>query len=45
MTSQAGKQITPINILPNVSKSKCDQTIKLRQLIEYEMRTAYMRAL
>ena len=44
MTSQARKQITATNILPNVSKSKCEQTLKLSQLIECEMRTASMRA-
>ena len=37
MTSQPGKQTIAINILPNISRSKGNQTIKFRQLIEYSM--------
>ena len=35
MTSQPGKQIIAIHILSNISRSKCNQTMKLTQLIEY----------
>ena len=35
MTSQLGKQTIAINILPNTSRSKSNQTMKLHQLIEY----------
>ena len=38
MTSQTGQQISTINILPNTSRSKDNQTIKFGQLIEYNMR-------
>ena len=34
MTSQTEKQITEINILPNISRSKGNQTMKFSQLIE-----------
>ena len=36
--SQPGKQIIEINILPNISRSKDNQTMKFGQLIEYNMR-------
>ena len=39
MTSQTGKQIIATHILVNISRSKGDQTIKFRQLLEYNMRT------
>ena len=32
MTSQTGKQIITIHILPNISRSKGNQTMKFRQL-------------
>ena len=35
MTSQPGQQTTGIHILPKISRSKSNQTIKLGQLIEY----------
>ena len=35
MTSQPGQQTITIHILPNISRSKLNQTMKLRQLIEY----------
>ena len=38
MKSQTGQKIVTINILPNISKSKGNQTIKLGQSIEYNMR-------
>ena len=35
MTSQPGLQTNAIHILPNISRHKCNQTMKLGQLIEY----------
>ena len=36
MKSQTGQKIVTINILPNISKSKGNQTIKLGQSIEFK---------
>ena len=36
MRSQAEKQIITIHILPNISRSKDNQTMKFRQLTEYD---------
>ena len=36
MTSQPGLQTIVIHILPNISQSKCKQTMKFGQLIEYK---------
>ena len=36
MTSQPGKQIIAIHTLPNISKSKINQTIKFGQFIEHK---------
>ena len=41
MTSQPGKQTIAIHILPYISESKGDQTIKYGQLIEYNMRNIF----
>ena len=38
MTSQPGKQSIVIHILPNISRSKRNQTMKFGQLIECNMR-------
>ena len=38
MTSQPGKQIIAIHLLPNKSRRKGNQTIKIAQLTEYNMR-------
>ena len=38
MTSQSGKQIIVIHILPNISRSKDNQTMKLGLLIKYNRR-------
>ena len=38
MTPQAGEKIITIQILPNISRSKRNQTKKRVQLIEYNMR-------
>ena len=35
MTSQSGQQTITIHILPNISRSKGNLTMKLGQLIEY----------
>ena len=37
MTLQPGKQTIVIHILPNISKSKDNQTMKFGQLIEHNM--------
>ena len=41
MTSQPGKQTIPIQILPNISRSKGNQTMKFSQLIEYNTRNIF----
>ena len=45
MTSQPGSQIIAIAILPNMSWSKGNQTIKLGQLIEYNERNNFLQNL
>ena len=35
MTSQPGQKTIAIHILPNISRSKVNQTVKRDQLIEY----------
>ena len=35
MTSQPGKQIITIHMLPNIARSKGNQTVKFGQLIEF----------
>ena len=42
MTSQPGKQTISIHILPNISRSKGNQTIKFVQLIKYNMRKIFL---
>ena len=42
MTSQAGKQTITIDILPNISRRKGNQTNKFGQLIEYNMRNIFL---
>ena len=37
MMSQTGHKINTIHILPNISRSKGNQTTKFGQLIEYNM--------
>ena len=39
---QPGKQIIAMHILPNISKSKGNQTMKVCQLIEYRMRKNFL---
>ena len=42
MTSQPGLQKIAIHILPNISRSKGNQTMKFGQLIEYNMRNIFV---
>ena len=42
MTFQPGKQTIWIHILPNISKSKDNQTMKFRQLIEHIIRNIFI---
>ena len=44
MTLQPGKQTFAIHILPNISKSKDNQTIKFGQLIEYNMKNIFLKS-
>ena len=39
MTLQPGKQTTAMHILPNIPRSKDYQTMKLCELIEYNMKS------
>ena len=43
MTSQSGKQTIVIHILPNISRSKGNQTIKFGLLIEYNMKNIFLK--
>ena len=42
MTSQPGLQTIPIHILPNISQSKDNQTMRFGQLIEYNKRNIFL---
>ena len=42
MTSQPAKRTSAIHILPNISRSKGNQTIQFGQLIEYNMRNIFL---
>ena len=42
MTSQPGSQTIAIHILPNISRSKDDQTTKIGQLIEFNLRNIFL---
>ena len=42
MTSQAGKQAISIHILPNISRSKGNQTTQFHELIAYNMRNIFL---
>ena len=41
-TSKLGKNTIATNILPNISRSKGNQTMKLGQLIKYNMRNIFL---
>ena len=43
MTSQPGKETIAIHILPNILKSKSNQTSKFGQLTEYNMRNIFLQ--
>ena len=45
MTSQPGRQVIAIHILPNISRSKGNQTMKFGQLIKYDMRNIFLEKL
>ena len=45
MTSQLGLQTITIHILPNISRNKDNQIMKLGQLIEYNMRNVFLQKL
>ena len=45
MTSQPGEQTIAIHILPNISRSKGNQTMKLGKLIEYNKRNIFHQKL
>ena len=42
MTLETGKQIIAIHVLPNISRSKDNQAMKFRQLIEYNMKNSFL---
>ena len=42
MKSQSGLQTIAIHILPNISQSKGNQTMKFGQLIEYNKRNIFL---
>ena len=43
MTLQNGKRKIPIHILPNISRSKGNQTMKFCQLIKYNTRKIFLK--
>ena len=43
MTSQPGKKTIAIDILPNISQSKGNKTLKLGQLIKYNNRNIFLQ--
>ena len=43
MTSQAGLETIAIHILPNISQSKGNQTMKFGQLIQYNKRNIFFK--
>ena len=42
MTLQPGQQSIVIHILPNISRNESNQTMKLLQLIEYNIRNIFL---
>ena len=42
MASSTRKQIFTMHMLPNISRSKSNQTLKFGQLIEYSMRNPFI---
>ena len=45
MTPQPGQQTITIHILPNISRSKSNPTMKFGNLIEYNKRNVYVQKL
>ena len=45
MTSQPGSQRIAIHVLPDISQSKGNQTMKFGQLIEYSKRNIFLQKL
>ena len=43
MTSQPGLEAIAIHILPNISRSKDNQTMKSGQLIEYNKKNIFLQ--
>ena len=43
MTSQPGQQAIVIHILPNILRSKGNQTKKFGQFIDYDMRNMFLQ--
>ena len=43
MTSQTGLQTIAIHISPNISRSKCNQTMTFSQLIEHNTRKTFVK--
>ena len=43
MTSQSGKQTIAIHILPNISRSKNNQAMKVGQLTECNMKNIFLK--
>ena len=44
MTSETGKKIISIHILPNILRSEDNQTMVFGQLIEYKMRNIFSKS-
>ena len=42
MTSQSGQYVVPIQILPNISRSRDNQATKFSQLIDYSMKNIFL---
>ena len=42
MTSETGKQIIAIHILPNISRGKSNMTAKFDQLREYDLKNFFL---
>ena len=45
LTSQPGLQTIAVHILPNISQTKGNQTMKFGQLIEYDKRNIFLQKL
>ena len=43
MNSQTEQQITTLHILFNISKSKCNETVRIGQSIEYNIRNIFLK--